>query len=128
MTITDRRFLNVARLAAKLADEKKGEDILLLDVRRNSTLTQFILLATVESHPQMQAIINHVIEQMRENYDLRPLHRDGVGSPQWTVIDYGGLVMHLFHKNARAFYGLERLWEDARRVKWDASARAKARA
>jgi ribosome-associated protein len=114
-------FAAAGRLAAACASDKKARDILLLDVRRFSSLADFYLLATVDSSPQLQAALDHVEDTLREDRDLRPLRRDGRGSAQWAVLDYGGLVVHVLHAAARQFYGLERLWEGARAVTWEAA-------
>lgn len=116
MTLRPRDFLALGRMAALRAEDKKAKDVVLLDVRRLTGLADFFLLASVESQPQLQAVHSHVMEAIELNYGLSPLHRDGLGSPQWVVLDYGGLVVHLFHQSAREFYGLERLWEGARTV------------
>jgi len=111
-------FLALARLAARCADEKKAEDVTLLDLSKTAGMADYFLLASVESQPQMQAVYDHIMRHVRDDYGLVPLHRDGIGSPQWTVVDYGGLVVHLFHQSAREFYGLERLWGDAKLLEW----------
>jgi ribosome-associated protein len=118
MALRHRDFLALGRLAAACADEKKALDIMVLDVGRLSSVSEFFVLASVESQPQLQAVYQSIRDRVDEIFGLSPLRRDGVGSAQWLVLDYGGVVVHLFHKNAREFYGLERLWEGSKTVEW----------
>src|SRR5207253_1146268 len=104
---------------AVLVSDKKAEDIKLLDVRRVTNVADYCLLASTRSQPQLEAVRNHVSKAIEDEKGLKPLHRDGINSRQWTVLDYGGLVVHLFEDQARRFYGLERLWEGARTVDWE---------
>ncbi len=118
MTLQPRDFLALARQAARICDDRKARDIRLLDVRRSSGLADYFVLATAESSTHLQAVQHHITQNLKDAHGLVPLHRDGAGSAQWTVLDYGGLVIHLMHPQAREFYQLERLWEDARPVEW----------
>ncbi len=118
MTPPSRHFQAAAKTAALAADDKKAEDVVLLDVRRFSGLADFYLLASAGSSPQLQAVADHIEENLKERHALSPIRRDGSGSVTWKVLDYGGLVVHLMHSSTRAFYGLERLWDGARPVSW----------
>lgn len=116
-----KNFLAVGKAAARLADDKKAADITLLDVRRISSVADCYLLATAESTPQMQALQDHIDAKLKEQFRVDPLRRDGRGSSAWSVLDYGGLVVHLMNPSSRQFYDLERLWEGAKRVEWEAA-------
>lgn len=116
-----RRFLAAARLAARGADDKKARDVRLWDVRRFSGVTDFYVVATCDSIPQMQAAENTIDETLKKS-GLRPLRREGRGSAPWRVLDFGGVVVHLLTESARLFYGLERLWEGAKAMPWAADA------
>lgn len=116
MTLRPKDFLALGRLAARCVDDKKALDIRLLDVRRLTSVADYFLLASAESHTQLQAVYDHVADEIKKEFGLQLLHREGVGSSHWTILDYGGLVVHLFHRNARQFYDLERLWEGAKLV------------
>lgn len=113
------KFLAVGRLAARCADDKKADRVSLMDVRKVSSVSDYVVLASAESQPQLQAIYSHIVDTVKESHGLFPLHRDGIGSPQWAVVDYGGVLIHLFHRNARDFYSLERLWEGAKPIAWE---------
>lgn len=118
-----RNFLAVGKAAARFADDKKAVDITLLDVRRFSSVADYYLLATAESTPQLQALQDYLDEKLKEQFHVDPLRRDGRSSSAWSVLDYGGLVVHLMNPSSRQFYDLERLWEGARRVEWEAQAK-----
>src|SRR5262245_13144677 len=119
MPLRPKDFLSMGRLAARCADDKKARDIALLDMRRVSGVADYFLLISVESLPQLKASADAIEDAVQMDFSAGPAHREGLNSPQWTVLDYGGLVIHLFHHEARHFYGLERLWENARAVTWE---------
>lgn len=101
------------RQAATVLFSKKAEDIVLLDLRGLSNLTDYYLICTCQNEAQMRAALNAVQRTLsREgNKVLRAEYRAGV---RWAVLDYSDLIVHIFEKQARAFYSLERLWGDAK--------------
>lgn len=106
----------LARACAAAAGDKKAENIVVLDMRGISSFTDFFVICSGTSEPQLKAIASAIREQMREQFDRRPLSEDGFPASQWIVLDYGEVIVHLFHADKREFYGLETLWRDARRV------------
>jgi len=106
--------------AAELALERKANDVLALDLRGISSVTDFFLLATGRSDVQVRAVAERVIKGLRED-GLRPGHVEGIRSGRWILADYVDLVVHVFHPEARNFYGLEQLWGDAPRWRPDDS-------
>lgn len=118
-----RGFKAVAALAAQAADDKKGEDIALLDVRRASGLTDYLLLVSVTSPAHLEAVEGE-IERAMETAGVARVHLDGRDSGLWKVLDYGGLIVHLMHPEARDFYQLEKLYHAAPRRPWRAEKRA----
>ena len=103
----------VVRQAATVLFSKKAEDIVLLDLRGLSTLTDYYLICTCQNEAQMRAALNSVQRALsREgNKVLRSEYRAGV---RWAVLDYNDLIIHIFEKQARTYYSLERLWGDAK--------------
>lgn len=99
---------------AQLGLEKKALDVLLLDVRNLASYTDFFVLMTAESDPQLLAIADHLEMSMKAE-GRRPLSIEGLRAGQWVLLDYGDVVVHAFHADARAFYDIEGLWADARR-------------
>ena len=89
-------------------------DVMLLDVRGMASYTDFFVVMTAESDPQLFAIADH-LEMTMKAEGRRPMSIEGLRAGQWVLLDYGDVVVHLFHADARAFYDIEGLWADARR-------------
>ncbi len=117
------RFKTLAVSAARAADDKKGEDIALRHLRPAS-LTQYLLLVTAGSTAQLEALEEHIQETLEEK-GLWAVHHDGGRSDHWRVLDYGGLLVHLMRPEARSFYGLDRLYHDARAIDWKPNGKTK---
>ena len=98
--------------AIELAIDRKGQDLLLLDLRGISNATDYFLLVTGTSDTHVKAVADHVIEELREE-GAKPMHVEGLRTGRWVLIDYVDFVVHVFHPAAREFYQLERLWGDA---------------
>lgn len=110
-----RRFRTLAVAAAKAADAKKGEDLLLLNIHRFTSLTDYLLLVSADSPPHIKALQDHV-EEVLEEKGAVPVHRDGRESGTWRVLDYGGLMIHFLNPETRRLFALERLFHGARRI------------
>lgn len=110
-------FLTVC---ADAASDKKAEDIVLLDMRGLSSFTDYFLVCSGASEPQLKAIANSVRAEMKAKYDRKPIYEDGFPASQWVILDYGDILIHIFHKEKRGYYGLEDLWSDAKRVPYTA--------
>lgn len=110
---------STARACAAAAADKKAENLVLLDLRGVSTFTDFFLIGSASSEPQLKAISSSIRERVRERLGQRPLAEDGYPASQWVVLDYGDVICHLFHGDKRGFYDLENLWSDAKRVPWE---------
>jgi len=106
----------LVRLCAEGALDKKAEDVVILDMRGISSFTDFFLIATGTSEPQLKAIAASIRGKVRDTTGLRPIAEDGFPGSQWVIIDYGSVIVHIFHSEKRAVYGLEDLWNDARRI------------
>ena len=110
-----RAFRMPALAAAAAVDDKKGEDIVLLNVAAVSPLTEYLLLATALSTPHLETLEKAVREAL-ELKGFSCLHRARPKSDHWRVLDYGGLMAHFMTAEARAFYALEKLFDRAKRV------------
>ncbi len=106
----------IARACAAAADDKKAENPVLLDLRGVSGFTDFFFICTGTSEPQLKAISSAIREKVREECATRPLAEDGYPASQWVVLDFGGVICHLFLGEKRGFYDIESLWSDAKRV------------
>ena len=114
----------LALLCRELADNKKAEDIIVLDVRKISSVTDYFVLASGSSEPHLRAIIDEISDTLREEHDVTPTGKDGTTNTAWVVLDYFDVMVHVMRADARERYNLEALWNDAPRVKPPA-ARAK---
>jgi ribosome-associated protein len=98
--------------AVEAAQDRKGADLLLLDLRGLSDATDHFLLVTGTSDTHVRSIADHIIEKLKDA-GVRPSHVEGLRSGRWVLIDCIDFVVHVFHPAAREFYQLERLWGDA---------------
>ncbi|TVP55626.1 MAG: ribosome silencing factor [Gemmatimonadales bacterium] len=98
--------------AVELALERKGRDVVVLDLKGISSATDHFLIATGGSDVQIKAIADHIIDELKKE-GVRPEHVEGLRSGRWVLIDYIDWVVHVFHPTARDFYQLETLWGDA---------------
>lgn len=102
-------------LAKKIADlslSKKAEDIIILDIRKLTTITDFFVICSGNSDKHVKAIVD-VIKEELEKFGVKPWHREGYQYLNWVLLDYIDVVVHVFQKEIRGFYSLERLWGDA---------------
>ena len=103
--------LAAVTIAAQAASDKMGDQIVAFDVSDPLPLVDAFLLATGNSERNVAAIADAVEEAMLEQ-GVKRLRREGKGEARWILIDFGDLVVHVFHEQERVFYGLERLWKD----------------
>lgn len=104
----------LAIIAAKALDEKKGKEISALEITDLTTLADFFVIATGSSNTQINALCDAVEKALKEQAGEAPLHREGHRDGTWVLLDYGCLAVHVFSQEAREFYDLERLWADGK--------------
>jgi ribosome-associated protein len=104
------------KLALICASEKKASQLTVIDLREVASFTEFFLIASGNNQRQVQAISDEINEQLKKQLDSRPVRIEGYSTGEWILLDYGDFIVHVFEKNAREFYDLERLWLDAKRV------------
>jgi ribosome-associated protein len=102
----------LARRAAELSLEKKGEDVKILDLRGLTSVTDFFVIITADSERKAKAISEHIVDELKEEGE-RPMHIEGLDSLHWVLLDYFDVVVHIFQPDERRFYDLESLWSDA---------------
>jgi ribosome-associated protein len=100
--------------AISLIQEKKGEDIVLIDLRTTTIPAGFFLIAQGENPVHVRALAEELLEKM----PIAPQHEEGLGEGRWALLDYGEFVVHLFDRATRAFYDLEGLWSDRLVRRW----------
>jgi ribosome-associated protein len=101
----------------ELADSKKAENIVILDVRKLSSVTDYFVIATGGSEPHLRAMMDEIVDELREECGLRPRATDGCVRNNWIVLDYFDVIVHLMRADTREHYDLENLWGDASRVR-----------
>ena len=110
----------LVKTITKLIKEKKGYDISIIDIKKLSSLTDYFIICTSDSDPQTRAISNHIKKELSKK-KIKPLQIEGFEYMDWILIDYYDIVIHIFKKEKREFYNIERLWNDTKitRVKND---------
>lgn len=104
------------QLAIRCASEKKAVQMVALDLREIASFTEYFVIASGTNQRQVQAIADEINEQLKKELRRRPVRIEGYNAAEWVLLDYGDFIVHLFDKDAREFYDLERLWRDARKV------------
>jgi len=107
----------LAKKVAEAADDKKAEDIKVLDMRGVSILADYFIICSGAADTQVRAIINSV-EDVLEEEGIYVKNKEGIDEGRWAVLDYADVIVHVFHKNEREHYQLEKLWGDATEVNW----------
>lgn len=108
---------SLALLCRELADNKKAENIVVLDMRNISTITDYFVIASGTSEPHLRAIVDEITDRLREDHGIRPYATDGTLHAAWIALDFFDVVVHVMHPAVRAHYDLEGLWSDAPRVR-----------
>jgi ribosome-associated protein len=107
----------LALLCRELADNKKADDIAILDVRELSSVTDYFVIASGSSEPHLRAIVDEITDKLREDFALRPKAVDGTLQAAWIVLDYFDVIVHVMRHDVRDRYDLETLWGDAPRIR-----------
>lgn len=99
----------------KLADDKKAEDIVVLDISKLSSLCHYFLIAHGNSDRHVKTIAGHLADEMKKK-KMPAWHVEGMEDGKWVLLDFGPVIAHVFYRETREFYGLERLWGEAKRI------------
>lgn len=102
----------LARAAAQAASDKIGTDIIGLDVSGQLPLTDIFVVASAANERQVGSIVDAVEETLLKDHEQKVIRREGKGEGRWVLIDFGDIIVHVFHEEDRQFYALERLWSD----------------
>ncbi len=107
---------DIIKLIVKWADDKKGENISILDVRGLSVFTDFFIIISATSVPHLQAIARELAFKLKKESKRLPLYPYDENDDKWILMDYGDFVIHIFLPEVREFYDLENLWYEAKRI------------
>ena len=105
--------------AAAAASSKKAENVVILDVSEQLVITDHFLICSGNSDRQVRTIADEVEQALREQASLKPYRREGETEARWVLLDYVDFVVHVFQKEDRDYYDLERLWSDAPRIPYE---------
>ena len=107
--------LNMVKIAYDALDDKLAEDIKIIDIRSISVLADYFLIAHGNSDTQVNALVENVEEQLHKaGYPLK--EREGQASGKWVLMDFGDVIIHVFDRENRLFYNLERIWKDGKEI------------
>ncbi len=104
---------NLAKIIAKAAISKKAYDVTILDLRKLTTMTDYFVICSVDSDTQARAVADEMKNESIEKGESS-VRKEGYGEGRWILLDYVDVVAHVFHKETREFYNLEKLWGDAK--------------
>ena len=104
------------QLAIRCAADKKATELVALDLRQIASFAEFFVISSGANQRQVQAISDEIEAQLKKQLSTRPVRIEGYSTAEWVLMDYGDFIVHIFNKEAREFYDLERLWRDAGRV------------
>lgn len=107
----------LALLCREFADNKKAENIVILDVRELSSVTDYFVIASGTSEPHLRAIVDEISDKLNEEHQIQPRAVDGTLQAAWVVLDFFDVIVHVMRHDVRDRYDLETLWGDAPRLK-----------
>lgn len=116
----------LAFAAARSADENRGSDIVILDVRKLTSIFDYFVLVTGTSRRQLHAISEEIDDRLEKELGDQRMGIEGYSESRWILLDYGSVVVHLFDDETREYFALEDLWADAERVEWSSGDQAAA--
>ena len=106
----------MAKIAYHALSDKKGEDIKIIDITGISVLADYFIIANGSSYSQVNALVDNVEEELHKaGFELK--QREGQASASWVLLDFGDIIVHVFDKQNRLFYDLERIWKDGRDIR-----------
>src|SRR5437879_4699990 len=113
---TSSNSLALAQRAAQIAIDNKAQDVVILDLRGITDMTDFFIIASGTSDTAVRSIGQNVAEEMKKKEGTPVTHAEGLEQGRWVLLDFVDFVVHVFHPTLRNFYQLERLWADAEQV------------
>ncbi|MBR6788938.1 MAG: ribosome silencing factor [Clostridia bacterium] len=109
MKLTKNDAHELAKKIASILDEKKGKDIIIIDLSDKSIIADYFVIASGRSTTAVKSLTDNVDEKLSKE-GIEPLRRDGFSEAKWIAVDYGCVILHVFHEEMREYYHLERLW------------------
>ena len=116
----------LALLVQEACEDKKAEDVVILDIRKMSSIADYFVIATGNSDPHVRAIADNVLDKL-EARKQKCIHKEGLQESKWVLLDFSDVIVHVFYHETRKFYNLERLWGEAAKLQ-DAKPKPKSKA
>lgn len=117
-TIESKSTQELAIIAAQVADSKKAQDIVILNVGPVLAITDLFVVATGTSDRHVRTVAEEIEDKLKHLYSRVPLRVEGINDARWILLDYGDFIVHVFLEEARNYYDLERLWSDVGTISW----------
>lgn len=108
--------IELARLMLDFISDVKGEDIVIIDLREVTPIADYFVICSAASDRQLKAILEKVVDGVREQTRVKPLHREGQAESGWVLLDYGEVVLHAFTPEQRSYYDLESFWREGKTI------------
>ena len=105
------------KLINKITDlilDKHGSEIKIINVSKLTSLTDYFIICSSDSNPKTKALINHIVDNIKNEFDLKPLNSEGIENLNWVLLDYINIVVNIFSPEKRNYYNIEKLWGDAK--------------
>lgn len=110
------KTLDVVKTVKAVLEDKKGEDIDILDISGVSVVADYFVVASASNINQLDAMKDEIEEKLHKDYQMNPKNVEGKRGSTWILLDYGDVIVHLFTREDRAFYDLERIWKDGKKI------------
>ena len=110
-----KEILDLAFKITKHIDNKLGEDTTILDISEISSICDYFIITSAQSARQVKAIADEIEDELKKQ-EIFIFHKEGYDSGRWILLDYGDIVVHIFHQEDREFYNIERIWKDAKAI------------
>ncbi len=110
--------LELAKVAAKAADDKKADHTLILEVGEVLSITDYFVITSANNRRLVKSVVDSIEDAVREQLGRTPIRSEGVSEQQWVLIDYGDVVIHVFAEEMRMYYEIERLYRDVPKIAW----------
>ena len=114
--VTAPQATDLLNAITKIADEKSAFDFHALEVKELSSITDYFLLMSCKNERHIKAVVTEIDKKIFEECGIKPFHIDGEYRSLWVVIDYGDVMVHVFHENTRGLYNLEELWKEGKSI------------
>lgn len=115
MQMTTEQSREMAKTACAALADKKGEDIRLIDISHVSVMADYFIIANGSNTSQVRALVDHVEDEIAKR-GCHAQQREGYGSGSWVLLDFGDIIVHIFDRENRLFYDLERIWSDGKQI------------